>query len=123
MVKKAFRPSRKTRVESEDDDYLRDHPVSGLAEQMGILLDMDGNGDINLTHAINNLANYVEDGTVTQEEADMYTVIIKGALEQDGADYKGDGSVMISDIITYLEANYYYFDWQGEWTQDTSNFE
>ena len=97
--------------EGDDADYLRDHPVSDLADNMALLLDKDQNGDINIHRAVDHLANYVADGTLTQEEATMYEDVIRGALEQPGGDYKDDGSVWVDDIITYLEDNYFYFDW------------
>ena len=77
---------------------MRDHPISDLTDNIGILLDKDGNGDVNLAHVTRNLPPYIDDGTLTQEEADMYVSIVAGALEQDGADYKGNGSVMLEDV-------------------------
>ena len=62
--------------EPADADYLRDHPLEDLTEKIGILLDKDHNGDVNLGAVERNLPPYVEDGTLTQEEADMYLEIV-----------------------------------------------
>ena len=81
---------------------------------MGIKLDKDSNGDINLPAAAENLHPYVEDGTLTQEEADTYYSIVEGALAVPGNDYKGDQSVMLEDIHDYLVDSAYYFDWKAD---------
>ena len=86
---------------------MGDHKIEDLVSDMGIKLDKDSNGDINLWHAGNNLPPYVEDGTLTQEEADTYYSIIEGALNVPGNDYKGDGSVLLTDILDYLVDNDY----------------
>ena len=50
---------------SPDDDFLRDHPIEDLTEEVMILLDKDQNGDVNIDSAATNLENYVADGTLT----------------------------------------------------------
>ena len=57
---------------SPDDEYVNDHPVTELSDEIGIWLDMDKNGDVNLGHAINNLANYVAAGDLDQETANLF---------------------------------------------------
>ena len=91
----------------EDAEFVGDHTIDDLVEDMGIKLDKDSNGDINLWHASYNLPPYVEDGTLTQEEADTYWSIIEGALAVPGNDYKGDDSVLLTDIRDYLIDNNY----------------
>ena len=95
---------------SDDDDYLRDHPTSDLVDYLGLILDMDSNGDINIYHAETNLANYVDSDDLDQESADFYFEILSGALT-DETDYKGDGSILLEDIAEYIDNNYIYFDW------------
>ena len=81
---------------------------------MGIELDKDSNGDIKLSSAGNNLPPYVEDGTLSQAEADSYYSIIEAALAVPGNDYKGTGCVLLTAIQDYLEDNDYYFDWRSD---------
>ena len=77
-------------------------------------LDKDKNGDINLVQAGINLPPYVEDGTISQAEADSIYSIIEAALAVPGNDYKGKGSVLVTAIHEYLEDNDYYFDWRSD---------
>ena len=106
---------------SPEDDFLRDHPIEDFTDEIMYLLDMNQDGDVSLRHAEKNLNNYVEDGTLTREEADDLYSIIEGALAQEGADWEGKGSVKNYDITKYLINNFYYYDWQGDgsWKMDS----
>ena len=93
---------------------MGDHKIDDLVLDMGIKLDKDSNGDISLYHAGINLPPYVEDGTLSQAEADSYYSIIEAALAVPGNDYLGVGAVLITAIHEYMEDNDYYFDWRSD---------
>ena len=96
------------------EDYSMDHTIDGLVGWMFMELDKDKNGNISLYHAGLNLPPYVEDGTITQAEADTYYSIIEAALAVPGNDYLGVGAVLITAIKEYMENNDYYFDWRND---------
>ena len=105
--------------EAEDADYLRDHPLEDLVATMIDLLDMDKNDYININALRNvNLPRLLDEGTITQDEADMYDTIVGGALDT----IDNDERVHRDVILQYLQDNYWYFDWQGEghWMADTT---
>ena len=83
------------------------------------LLDMDKNDWININALRNqNVPRLLDEGTITQDEADMYDSIVDGAR----ATTDNPDRVHRDVILQYLQDNYYYFDWQGEghWMQDTT---
>ena len=80
---------------------------------------MDKNGAVSINAAINNAANYVAEGQLDQDTADMYLKIIEEALLVPGNDWKGTGvSVLLDDITIFLQDNGWYYDWRegGTWT-------
>ena len=101
------------------DEYFGSRPVSELSDTIGIMLDMDKNGDVNLGWAEINLSNYVDSGELDQATSDMYFSIIENALfYKPENDYKGNNSVMLYDITEYLEeTGIYFYDWRdgGKW--------
>ena len=101
-------------MDPADVDLFYDHTIESLVEWMGIELDKDSNGDISLYHAGINLPPYVEDGTLSQAEADSYYSIIEAALAVPGNDYKGTGAVLLTAIQEYLEDNDYYYSWRSD---------
>ena len=106
--------------EPADADYLRDHPIEDLVDTMMELLDMDKNDWIGYNALTNtNLPDLLSEGTITQDEADMYEGIVAGTLDATGA---ADEKVHRDDILQYLQDNYWYFDWQGDghWMMDTT---
>ena len=83
------------------------------------LLDMDKNDWININALRNqNVPRLLDEGTITQDEADMYESIVAGAL----ATTDNEERVHRDVILQYLQDNFWYFDWQGEghWMQDTT---
>ena len=80
---------------------------------------MDKNGAVSINAARKNAANYVDEGQLDQDTADMYLKIIEEALLVPGNDWNGTGvSVLLDDITIFLQDNGWYFDWRegGIWT-------
>ena len=104
--------------ETEDNDYLRDHPLEDLVEEIMDITDADSDDIIRTNYQEGtHLPALLESGEITQEEKDWYSDIFAGTVAM-----TGDPAIHRDEIYEYLEDSYYYFDWQGdgEWMQDTT---
>lgn len=99
-------------VESATDKYIDDFQTEDLIESMRYL-DEDNNGDIDVDYADVRFANWIANGTITQEKADLFAGVLHGTQDE----YGGPTHVIFEDMQKYVDDHAYFFDWHdgGVW--------